>query len=190
MNLFVKIVAKIKSILFYPLQFKNFGGKSLILKPLSLEGKHNIEIGKHVIIQEYTWLAAMPLTGSSVKLEIGNNSVIGHFNHIYATKSIVIEDYVLTADRVYITDNLHQYDNPNVPIILQPIKQISPVRIGEGSWLGENVCVIGVNIGKHCVIGANSVVTHDIPDYSIAVGVPAKVIKKYNFETKVWEKVN
>ena len=85
---------------------------------------------------------------------------------------------------------MHQYDNPNVPIILQPIKQISPVRIGEGSWLGENVCVIGANIGKHCVIGANSVVTHDIPDYSIAVGVPAKVIKKYNFETKVWEKVN
>jgi acetyltransferase-like isoleucine patch superfamily enzyme len=185
-----KIIAKIKSIFLYPFQFGTFCRSSRIDSPLKLDGKKNIFVGDNVLIQKYTWLAAVPLIGDSAKLEIGNNSVIGHFNHIYATKSIVIEDYVLTADRVYITDNLHQYDNPNVPIILQPIKQISPVRIGEGSWLGENVCVIGANIGKHCVIGANSVVTHDIPDYSIAVGVPAKVIKKYNFETKVWEKVN
>ena len=63
------------------------------------------------------------------------------------------------------------------------------VVIGEGSWLGEHVCVIGASIGKNCVIGANSVVTHDVPDYSIAVGVPAKVIKRYNFNSKQWEKV-
>jgi acetyltransferase-like isoleucine patch superfamily enzyme len=61
--------------------------------------------------------------------------------------------------------------------------------IGEGSWLGENVCVIGASIGKHCVIGANSVVTKDIPDYSVAVGIPAKVIKKYNFNKCEWEKI-
>lgn len=185
-----KIIAKIKSIILYPFQFGGFCRSSRIDSPLRLDGKENIVIGDKVLIQKYTWLGALPLSGEKVELQIGDRCVIGHFNHIYATKSIVLEDCVLTADRVYITDNLHQYDNPNVPIILQPIKQISPVRIGEGSWLGENVCVIGANIGKHCVIGANSVVTHDIPDYSIAVGVPAKVIKKYNFETKVWEKVN
>lgn len=66
----------------------------------------------------------------------------------------------------------------------------SKVIIGEGSWLGTNVVVVGkVRIGKHCVIGANSVVTKDIPDYSVAVGIPAKVIKKYDFANEEWVKV-
>lgn len=64
------------------------------------------------------------------------------------------------------------------------------MRIGEGSWLGENVCVIGASVGKHCTIGANAVVTKDIPDYSVAVGIPAKVIKQYNFKTQRWERIN
>lgn len=102
----------------------------------------------------------------------------------------MLEDNVLTADRVYISDNLHGYSDINIPVNAQPIKQISTVRIGEGSWLGIGVVVIGANIGKHCVIGANAVVTHDIPDYSVAVGIPAKVIKRYNFSTKQWEKTN
>lgn len=185
-----KIIAKIKSIFLYPFQFGTFCRSSRIDSPLKLDGKENIVIGDKVLIQKYTWLGALPLSGEKVELQIGDRCVIGHFNHIYAIKSIVLEKYVLTADRVYITDNLHQYGNPDVPIILQSIKQINPVRIGEGSWLGENVCVIGANIGKHCVIGANSVVTHDIPDYSVAVGSPAKVIKQYNFDTKTWEKIN
>lgn len=124
------------------------------------------------------------------ELIIGNGCAIGHFNEIYATKSIVIEDNVLTADRVYISDNLHGYENPDMPIIKQPIKQNGTVRIGEGSWLGVGVAVIGANIGKHCVIGANAVITKDIPDYSVAVGIPAKVIKRYNFSTRKWERTN
>ncbi len=186
---FSKIIAKLKSLFIYPFQFKHFGKKSRIDKPLRIEGKQFIEIEDHVYVQPYTWLACQPLTGcSNPTLKLGKGVVIGNFNHIYATQSIVIEDYVLTADKVYISDNLHGYGNPEIPILQQPIRQIGEVRIGEGSWLGENVCVIGASIGKHCTIGANSVVTHDIPDYCVAVGAPARVIKQYNFETKQWEK--
>jgi acetyltransferase-like isoleucine patch superfamily enzyme len=96
---------------------------------------------------------------------------------------------VLTADKVYISDNQHTYDNPDIPIQNQPIKQCKTIIIKEGSWIGENVCIIGACIGKNSVIGANSFVTHDIPDYTIAVGAPARVIKKYNFKTRKWEKV-
>ena len=107
----------------------------------------------------------MPLTGEpSCRLEIGKGTALGNFNHIYVTNSVIIEDKVLTADKVYISDNVHDYSNVNQPIIDQPIKQRGKVRIGEGSWLGENVCVIGASVGKHCVIGANCVVTKDIPD--------------------------
>ena len=63
------------------------------------------------------------------------------------------------------------------------------MEIGDGSWLGTHVVIAGnVKIGKHCVIGANSVVTKDIPDYCVAVGIPAKIIKKYNFDTCTWDR--
>jgi acetyltransferase-like isoleucine patch superfamily enzyme len=58
--------------------------------------------------------------------------------------------------------------------------------IGEGSWIGHNACVIGVRVGKHCVIGASAVVLRDLPDYSVAVGAPARVVRRYDVEAKAW----
>lgn len=190
MNTITKISAKLKSVLSYPSSFRHFGKKSLILCPLQIDGKKNISVGDHVVVGEQSWLAAMPLTNNEhPQLVIGNKCVLGHLNHIYATSEIIFEDSVLTADKVYVSDNLHSYVDLSKPIIEQPIKQLKKVRIGEGSWIGENVCIIGASIGKHCTIGANSVVTHDIPDYCVAVGAPARVIKRYNKKTQMWEKV-
>ncbi len=73
--------------------------------------------------------------------------------------------------------------------MFQGVTQKRDVVIGNGSWIGEHVCIIGASIGRHCVIGANSVVTRDIPDYSVAVGSPAIVIKKYDFNLNKWIKV-
>lgn len=77
-----------------------------------------------------------------------------------------------------------------MPIIKQEIIQLSPIKINSGAWIGENVCIIGANIGKNSVIGSNSVVTKDIPDFCIAVGSPAKVIKRYSFEKQEWLKTD
>ena len=186
-----KIRSLLCAVFLYPMQFKYFGKNSRIVAPLRLNGKKNIEIGNNTYIAYKTWLASVGLTGEKVPiLKIGNHCAIGNFNHIFATKSIIIEDYVLTADKVFIADSLHGYKNPLIPIIQQPIQQTSTVVIGEGSWLGENVCVIGAKIGKHCVIGANAVVTKDIPDYSVAVGTPAKIIKQYDFKTEQWKSLD
>ncbi|NRF39156.1 DapH/DapD/GlmU-related protein [Pedobacter foliorum] len=161
-----------------------------VQKLLRIEGKQNISIGNNVIIQRLTWLAAVPLTGAhKCKLTIGDGTIIGHFNHIYATGEIIIGKNVLTADKVYIADNQHNYEDINVPVLKQSIKQFPAITIGDGTWLGENVCVIGVSIGKNCVIGANSVVNRPLPDYCVAVGSPARIIKKYNFQSKEWEKI-
>jgi len=173
--------------IYYYIKLGSYGLHSDIKNPLTIDGCKSIFVGDNVLIQYKTWLASVPLTGEGEsKLVIEDGCVIGHFNHIYATKSIILHKNVLTADKVYISDNLHNYEDINTPILSQPIKQNGIVEIGEGSWLGENVCVIGASIGKHCVIGSNSVVTHDIPNYCVAVGVPAKVIKKYDFEKKEW----
>jgi len=186
-RIFNGIKNRIKSC-YYRMVLKDMGRSSVIISPLHLDGKENISVGNNVLIQYKTWLAAKPLTGEpEATLKIGDGSVIGHFNHIYATRSIIIEDNVLTADKVYISDNIHSYKNINIPVLHQPVEQRRDVVIGAGSWLGENVCVIGARIGRNCVIGANSVVTKDIPDYCVAVGAPAKVIKRYNEKNREWE---
>jgi acetyltransferase-like isoleucine patch superfamily enzyme len=191
------MVSKIRSLLYYIFIYpyykvimKSFGSRSKIISPLKIFGAKNIHVGNKVIIEYKTWLAAYPHTGATnCNLTIDDGTHIGHFNHIYATSGIYIGRNVLTADKVYISDNLHSYENVRVPVNKQEIKQLKEVSIGDGSWLGENVCVIGASIGKGSVIGANSVVTKDIPDYCVAVGSPAKVIKKYDFETGEWVKV-
>ncbi len=175
---------------FFKRKFKIFGKNIRIIFPLQFYGLQNIIIHDNVTIAYKAYISALPLTGEKeCILEIGAGVKIGNFSHIFSTKEIRIEKNVLIADKVYISDNLHSYKDINVPVINQGLKQLSTVTIGEGSWIGENVCIIGSKIGKNCVIGVNSVVTRDIPDYCVAVGAPARVIKQYNLEKKVWEKV-
>lgn len=172
-------------------KFASFGTKSYISNPLRIDGAINITIGKNVYVNYKTWLAALPFTREKkCSLVIEDHCIIGAFNHIFCTGSIIIEKGVLTAQRVYISDNLHDYKDIHVYIRDQPILQNRTVVVGEGSWLGENVCILGCKIGKHCTIGSNSVVTKDIPDYCVAVGIPAKIIKRYDFSTQSWRKTN
>jgi len=166
------------------------GKRSFIYNALRINGSKNISIGSKTFIGYKAWLASVPLTQQGeCELYIGDGCSIGNFNHIFATKSIRIGNNVLTADKVYISDNLHGYEDVSKPVMHQPVKQVGTVEIGDGTWLGENVCVIGVKIGKSCVIGANSVVTKDVPDYSVAAGIPAKIIKRYNEKLQTWERV-
>ena len=191
LNLVINRVYTIYFNIIYKKSFKGFGKQSRIIFPLNINGFNNISIGRDVYVAYKSWLSALPLTGEkNCELIIGDGTSIGNFNHIYATKSVVIGKKVLTADRVYISDNLHSFEDINIPIIDQPIKQIKIVEIGDGTWLGENVCVIGAKIGKNCVVGANSVVTKDVPDYCVAVGSPAYIIKRFCTNNNIWKKTD
>lgn len=178
--------------LLYQHSFKNFGKKSYLNFPLKIAGAENISIGHNTFIGYKSWLAAVPHTGfdKECSLVIDDGVSIGNFAHIYATKKIHIQKSVLIADKVYISDNLHSYEDISTPIIEQEIIQKDEVIIGQGSWIGEGVCIIGAKIGKNCVIGANAVVTKDIPDYCVVVGIPAKIIKRYCFEQQKWLKTD
>lgn len=179
------------SLFVYPFRFRHFGHRSKLVAPMRLDGVRNMEIGDDVYVGHSVWLGASNCDTVRYPplLKIGDGCRIGNFNHIYAVRKIVIENDVLTADKVCILDSRHGFEDIETPIWKQPVEPLAEVRIGEGSWLGEHVCVLGASVGKHCVIGANSVVTHDIPDYSVAVGMPARIIKKFNFETHRWEKI-
>ena len=130
------------------------------------------------------------------RIVFGNNVQINDYVHISAIEKVDIGDNVLMASHVYISDNSHgQYKGvegdtaPSVPPIKRPYF-VAPVKIGNNVWLGEGVIVMpGVTIGDGCVIGAHSIVNKDIPANTVAVGSPAKIVKKYNENLKVWEKV-
>lgn len=169
--------------------FASFGRGAAILRPRGIEGIERIHIGAGAHVSDAALLAAVPHTGhADCILQISERCSLGRNNHIYATRSIILEPEVLTANNVYISDNAHDYTEPGRAVMHQRIRQLAPVRIGTGSWLGQNVCVIGASIGKGCVIGANSVVLSDIPDYSVAAGTPARVIRRRDASTGAWEK--
>lgn len=163
------------------------GKRSLIIKPLQVDGCKSIYIDNDVLIAQNAWL--MGNNQKTKTLHIMSGTTIGHFAHIIALYDVTIGEDVLIADKVFISDCTHEYEDVSIPIKNQPVNKISPVEIGAGSWIGENVCILGASVGIHCIIGANSVVTSDIPNYSIAVGCPAKVVKKYDFEKKEWIKI-
>lgn len=175
---------------YYKLKFKELGYRTYISSPLKIDGASNISIGNRVHIGYKAWLAANPLTGVKASLSIGEGTQVGNFCHIYATGELSIGKKVLIADKVYISDNLHGYQNISVAILEQPIRQLPGVVIGDGAWLGEHVCIIGASVGKGSVIGANSVVLKDIPDYCVAVGSPARIVKRYDRVSQEWLKTD
>lgn len=186
-----RIIGKIKVIVFQCLHFKTFkklGKGSFFQEKLRLDGARYIEIGDKVSVQKFSWFFAAKIDEVEPRIVVGDGSVLGNFNHIAAVHSVVIGKNVLTADRVYISDNLHRYEDIMSPIMHQGVSFKADVVIGDGSWVGENVAIIGAKIGKNCIVGANSVVTKDVPDYSVVVGSPAKVIKQFNLENKTWER--
>jgi len=171
-------------------RYKKLALGAIVFRPLRIDGAGNISLSKNARVQKYSWLFAKSFDQHPAELIIGEGCAIGDFNHICAVRKVVFGKNVLTANRVYVSDNLHSFEDINTPIMHQPVRFKAEVRIGDGSWLGENVCVIGARIGRNCVIGANAVVTSDIPDYSVAVGAPARVIKRYDHDKKTWVKVN
>lgn len=118
---------------------------------------------------------------------IGDYTIIGLGNVIIGP--VTIGNNVMLAQNIVVSGLNHGYEDINTSPRLQK-ETCKPIIISDDVWIGAN-CVItaGVTLGKHCVIGAGSVVTKDVPDYAIAVGNPARVIKKYNLEKSVWEKV-
>ncbi|MFB2754169.1 DapH/DapD/GlmU-related protein [Shewanella xiamenensis] len=157
--------------------FKCFGKDSRIYQPDTISGERFISIGDGVKIATGAWLSAIPIDENEPKLVIGSNSQIGRFCHIIAVRELVLGESVLIADKVYISDNIHTYAEPLLPILKQPVAFRKRVVIGDGAWIGENVSIIGASIGKGSIVAAGAVVLSDMPDRCLIAGVPAKVIK-------------
>ncbi|NOT22166.1 MAG: acyltransferase [Nitrospiraceae bacterium] len=166
--------------------FRMLGQGAFLNRPFRIDGADRIELGSRTVFQSGSWLYCSGGDDLSPSLRIGEGCVFGYNNHIAAVREVQIGDQVLTANNVYISDNVHSYEDVSRPIMHQPVLFKRAVVIGDGCWIGENACIIGARVGNNCVVGANAVVTSDIPNYSVAVGVPAVVIKQYDPQLQVW----
>lgn len=171
-------------------QFALFGENSTICYPSILSGIEDISIADRTIILPNSRLQNYYQGNNKPSIQIGNHCYIGYYFSILNASSVTLGNDVLIASHVLISSENHGIDpETDTPYMNQSLRS-TPVSIGDGCWIGEKACILpGVKIGKKCIIGANSVVTKSIPDYSIAVGNPAKVIKKYNFMNHQWESV-
>lgn len=181
----------------FPGMFSSTGKGVIFGHHLDIRTPNQISIGNNCIIDDYVALAVRGDETCSIK--IGNKSLIGRYTqmrtregsidiaehvsigpkcHIGTGSHIAIGDYCLIAAGCSIGGIQHEYSDPDTPIVKQPIVDKGGVKIGRDVWLGARAIVTdGVSIGEGAVIGAGSVVVHDIPAYAVAVGTPAKVIK-------------
>ena len=165
-------------------RFGSFGEGSVICFPTNtIFNERYIRIGRDTMIGPQCTLSAGMVPGqeciSDPVVSIGDRCLIGKGSGIVGHFSIEIGDDVWTGHHVYITDQNHGYRDVDKPVSVQVMPE-RPVRIGRGSWLGHGSVVLpGAEIGEHVVIGANSVVTGSIPSFSVAVGSPARVIRRY-----------
>ncbi|OQQ07457.1 lipopolysaccharide biosynthesis protein [Vibrio splendidus] len=153
--------------------------------PIFFKGLNNVSIGKKVRI----------FPGSRFEvhnkgyIKIGNNVGIGQNFHVTSGGELNIGSDTVISANVFVTNIDHEYENINIPILEQD-NIFKNTEIGNNCFIGIGAAIqAGTKLGNHCIVGANSVVRGSFPDYCVIVGVPAKVIKKYNFETESWERV-
>jgi acetyltransferase-like isoleucine patch superfamily enzyme len=186
-------------------QFANKPKNVVIELPRRLVNTNRIHIGDDIwigpdsLIIAVTEYPTMPMQDPKNKkinqtfdpiIRIGNRVTATGGLQIAAHREITIEDDVMFASNINITDGLHGYKNANEPYKYQNIFKISPITIKQGCWIGQNVVISpGVTIGKNTIIGSNSVVTTSIPDKCIAIGTPAKVLKKWDEVKSSWVSV-
>lgn len=185
----------IKKILciFYSRIYGSYGFGARICKPFTLvNNKRHIFLGKNVYIRKFARIEPVVTWHGQIfdpQIIIEDNVSIEQGIHLACAEQIYIGSFSSISSYVFITDIDHEYQDVEKPIALQPL-QVNPTVIGQKCFIGTGVKIMaGVHIGEHSIIGANAVVTHDIPPFCVAAGVPAKVIKRFNFELKQWEVV-
>lgn len=184
---------RLKGALIYRVVFNEFGRGSFIRKPLLILNAACISIGEHVGIRDGVRLEVVRSSKSRIpSLSIGNNTNIEQNVHVVCHSRIRIGNNVSITGNSAIVDVTHPFED-----VLNPEKigaritdEDSFVEIGDGAFLGYGCVVLpNVRIGTCAVIGANSVVVSDVPDYSVAAGVPAVVLKRYDWEQRRWERI-
>lgn len=186
-------IAKFKTQIFYKRIFKKIGKKTLIKNPMLLKNISNVSIGDNVFIRDHARIECVE-TKKEQKfrphLIIEEGVSFEQRSHITVANELVIGKGTIASFDVMITDIEHDYEDITMPIGYQPLI-VKKTQIGENCFIGSGAKIqAGTILGKHCVVGTNAVVRGHFPDYSVIVGVPAKIVKRYDDVSKKWKKTN
>ncbi len=137
-----------------------------------------LEIGAEALLEPGVWLTAP----GDARIRIGSGTFLNRNVMVAAVSLVEIGDHCMLANGCFVTDGNHRFDDPDTPVPWQGFDSKGPTRIGDNVWCGANVVVTsGVTIGQRTVVGANSVVTQDLPPFSIAAGAPARVLRTIDY---------
>lgn len=150
-------------------------------------GWQQVRIGHHTVISEDTWLNVNDRGGSAPMIVIGDNCFIGRRNFLSAGAAIKIGDFCLTGIDCHFLGSDHVHSSPFIPYVTSGTTQDVAIEIGPNCWLGSSVTVLkGVKVGYGSIIGAASVITRDVPPFSIVVGNPGRVIRRFDVSRETW----
>lgn len=191
----MKILKKIFYLLrwiYWSRKFGQYQSRFKIDSHVFFQNPKSLFFGRNIGIGDYTsLLPCIKYAGKNYtpKIIIGDGTWVGKHCSIAAINKVEIGKNVLFAGYVHITDHSHGYEDVNTPIKEQCLISKGPIVIDDECWLGFNCEILsGVHIGKHSIVAARAVVTHDVPPYSIVAGNPAKVVKQYDFQNQIWVK--
>ena len=137
-----------------------------------------LEIGAHTVLEPHVWLTAP----DAARIRIGSGTFLNIAVMVAALELVEIGDHCMFANGCFVTDASHRFDDPDRPVPWQGFTSRGPTRVGDNVWCGAGVVITsGVTVGERAVIGANSVVTTDIPPFSVAAGAPARVLRTIDY---------
>ncbi len=161
--------------------FHHFGKGSIFVRPFRSGNEHRIFVGSRVFVGPGAWIQVVcdDCPGNDPVIRLEDDVSISGDCTITAVSRVTIGKGALIARFVHISDHSHGTGDQRVPIKSQALSKIAAVTIGEGAWLGHGVVICpGVTIGRNAVVGANSVVRDDVPDGCVAVGAPARIVRR------------
>lgn len=177
----------------YRRMFRSMGSAVFVSPFIQSVGLDCVSLGNRSRISRNTRLLALKSYGTQAfapHISIGDNVSIGFGCTLSCVNRIEIGHDVTIGDNVYIADSHHDYGNPALGVLDQPLLP-GKIKIGQGAWVGYGAFVAGdVSLGEHSVVGANSVVTRSVPAYTVVAGVPARPVKRLDRETGQWVRVS
>lgn len=176
----------------YRLAFRRIGSGSFVSPFIQSIGLDCITLGSDSRISRNTRLLALKSYGIqqfNPQISIGNNVSVGFGCTLSCVNRLDVGDDVTIGDNVYIADSHHDYSNPVLGVLNQPLL-VGKISIGKGAWIGYGAFVSGdVSVGEHSVIGANSVVTRPVAAYTVVAGVPARPVKQFDHAAGCWVRI-